>query len=77
VKYRRHILGMADVDKALGVMTRAGLPILLVTNAPLSSKVQEFNATWGDRHPRAEVVTWRNEADDQVLHRALVRTKET
>lgn len=77
VKYRRHVLGMRDVDESLGMVTRTGLPLLIVTNAPLSSKVQEFNSTWGDRRPRVEIITWHSEASDELLRRAWIRTSQT
>jgi hypothetical protein len=76
VKYRRHVIGIKEIEAASGEVTRSGLPLMVVTNAPLSSKVQEFNSTWGDRHPRAEVVTWRNEASDQLLLRVFTRTAQ-
>jgi len=74
VKYRRHVIGIKEIEAASGEVTRSGLPPMVVTNAPLPSRVQEFNSTWGDRHPRAEVVTWRNEASDQLLLRVFTRT---
>jgi len=74
VKYRRHVIGIREIEPASNEVTRTGLPLMIVTNAPLSSKVQEFNSTWGDRHPRAEVVTWRNGSSDQQLLRVFVRT---
>jgi hypothetical protein len=76
VKYRRHVIGIKEIEAASDEVTRTGLPLMIVTNAPLSSKVQEFNSTWGDRHPRAEVVTWRNEASDQQLLRVFTRTAQ-
>lgn len=74
VKYRRHIIGIKEIEAASNAVTRSGLPLMIVTNAPLSSKVQEFNSTWGDRLPRAEVVTWRNETSDPQLLRVYTRT---
>lgn len=76
VKYRRHVIGIKEIEDTSDEVTRTGLPLMIVTNAPLSSKVQEFNSTWGDRHPRAEVVTWRTEASDQQLLRVFIRTAQ-
>ncbi|GAA1797128.1 hypothetical protein GCM10009835_14110 [Planosporangium flavigriseum] len=62
---------MGQVDAVTGGIGDAGL--LIVTSAPLSGEVQEFNAE--PRHARrpVEVISWNDERDDGILGRALVR----
>lgn len=61
-----------------GYAAFSGTPVLLVTNAPLSSQVQNLNAKSASRQlddtfPPVEAVTWSGPADDNALHRAFLR----
>jgi hypothetical protein len=62
---------VSQVDAITGGVEDAGL--LIITNAPLSGEVQEFNAQPRDATRPVEVISWNDERDDGILARALVR----
>ena len=47
--------------------------LLIITNAPLSGDVQEFNAKPEVTVRPVEVISWNDERDDGILARALMR----
>ncbi|MFE4589812.1 hypothetical protein [Streptomyces laurentii] len=70
---RNKRLTMLDVKRLADRLPQLGMGVLVVTNAPLSQEVRDFNASSGDSRPRMEVVQWRDSADDDVLVRAIAR----
>jgi hypothetical protein len=80
-KARRYgALTMRDVDEMINqVNTISGgrnhdAGLLIVTNAPLSGEVQEFNSRRSPaERPPVEVISWNDERDDGLLGRALAR----
>ena len=72
VKYRsRGPLGLRDLRDASAKLRASGFDggFLLVTNAPLSEEVRQQNASQSE----AEVITWNDVRDDDLLLRALTR----
>lgn len=77
-KFTRRVLSESRVMEAQGYATFSGAPVLIVTNAPLSPAVQDMNRRASNRQPDGtsppvEAVTWNGAADDDALHRALLR----
>jgi hypothetical protein len=74
VKYRtRSPLTLQYVNMVVSNWKPDGtVGLLIVTNAPLSGDVREFNATVENRPP-VEIITWDDERDDGILIRALGR----
>lgn len=77
-KYRLHgSLEIGDISETVNRATQSGtMAVLIVTNAPLSRPIQDFNSSWGERHPRAEVITWTGAENDALLKRALLRAMQ-
>ncbi|MGW8884054.1 hypothetical protein [Streptomyces sp. NPDC055749] len=73
VLFRQSKLTMKDIKRLTERMPLLATGVLVLTNAPLSQEVREFNATSGDGHPRMEVVQWRDSTDDDLLVRAIAR----
>lgn len=77
-KPRRYgTLAWADVQDAMNqVNAIAGVGdagLLIVTSAPLSGEVQEFNNKPPVTARPVEVISWNDERDDGILARALMR----
>ncbi|WUR59789.1 hypothetical protein OHS32_32825 [Micromonospora chokoriensis] len=68
---------MSDVRNAIDqVEAVAGVGdagLLIVTNAPLSGEVQDFNAQGGSERRPVEVINWNDERDDGILSRSIQR----
>jgi hypothetical protein len=77
-KYQMHgSLEVGDISETVNRAAQPGtMALLIVTNAPLSRPVQDFNSSWGDRHPRAEAITWTGRGNDALLKRALLRAMQ-
>lgn len=73
VLFRRSKLTMADIKRVTEQMPLLATGVLVLTNAPLSQEVREFNATSGNGRPSMEVVQWRDSTDDDLLVRAIAR----
>lgn len=77
-KFARRALSRDRIAAAHNYALSSGTPVLIVTNAPLSPVVYEMNMRASNRQPDdtsppVEVVTWNSSADDDTLHRALMR----
>ncbi|MBZ9637925.1 hypothetical protein K8369_00500 [Streptomyces sp. PSKA30] len=73
IRFRRQgVLQMRDIEKVLSKLPSLGINVLVVTNAPLSAEVREFNRTH-DTRPRCEVVQWQGDEDTSLLARAIGR----
>ncbi|MEU7018669.1 hypothetical protein [Streptomyces sp. NPDC046385] len=74
VKHRRNgqIL-MRDIQNVLNRLPDFASGVLVITNAPLSREIREFNAKSHESRPRVEVIQWQSSEDDDVLVRALAR----
>lgn len=77
-KFSRRSLSRDRIAAAQNYALTTGTPVLIVTNAPLSPAVYDMNMRASTRqsdgtYPPVEVVTWNGVADDDVLHRALLR----
>ncbi|WP_329444898.1 hypothetical protein OG906_21155 [Streptomyces sp. NBC_01426] len=66
-------LTMEDVKRVADRLPQLGIGVLLLTNAPLSQEVRDFNALSDTSRPRMEVVQWRDSTDNDVLARAIAR----
>ncbi|MBM2620493.1 hypothetical protein JIG36_33790 [Actinoplanes sp. LDG1-06] len=80
VKYgERGSLGMNAIYQAQSFARGSVVPILVITNLPLSSSVMSNNQSVvpvipnDSERPTVEAVTWTGEADNPVLSRALLR----
>ncbi|MEU5925272.1 hypothetical protein ABZ817_16825 [Streptomyces antimycoticus] len=75
VKYRhRGPFERGSLEKERMRLKDSLMPVLIVTNAPLSDVVSQFNENHeSDGSSIREVVQWRNQGDDDLLMRALVR----
>ncbi|MFD9029314.1 hypothetical protein [Streptomyces parvulus] len=69
---RRGTLQMRDIEKVVSKLPSLTTNVLIVTNAPLSEEVHEFNRTY-DAGPRCEVVQWQGDEDTSLLVRAIGR----
>ncbi|MFE0275689.1 hypothetical protein ACFWZY_26860 [Streptomyces sp. NPDC058992] len=69
---RRGVLQMRDIDKVVSKLPSVAMNVLIVTNAPLSEEVHEFNRTY-DARPQCEVVQWQGDEDTSLLVRAIGR----
>ncbi|MBG6068914.1 hypothetical protein [Micromonospora ureilytica] len=76
VKYREHgPLGLKDLERADYATQRARVGgVLVVTNAPLSGEVEQYNASRSPDDRPIEAVTWNDARDNGLLARALART---
>jgi len=67
---------VSDVIEQLGALGRGNIGdagLLVVTNAPLSGEVQEFNAERTPSQRPVEVISWNDDRDNAHLGRALAR----
>lgn len=69
---RRGALQMHDIEKVISKLPSVAANVLVVTNAPLSEEVREFNRTYTSR-PCCEVVQWQTDGDTNLLARAIGR----
>ncbi|WP_158719309.1 hypothetical protein [Streptomyces sp. NBRC 110035] len=69
---RRGVLRMRDIEKVVSKLPSLASNVLIVTNAPLSEDVREFNRTY-DSRPLCEVVQWQGDEDTHLLARAIGR----
>ncbi len=78
VKYRGREHFGSDFVRLLERFPPSVVPLLIVTNAPLSRSVVKFNAEGGALANTAirEVVQWRDGQDDTILTEALQRAAE-
>ncbi|WP_406106800.1 hypothetical protein [Micromonospora globbae] len=76
VKFReRGPLGLKDLERADYATQRATVGgVLVVTNAPLSGEVEQYNASRAPGDRPIEAVTWNDVRDNGLLARALART---
>lgn len=73
VRFRRHgVLQMRDIETVISKLPSLTANVLVVTNAPLSEQIREFNRTY-DARPRCEVVQWQGDRDTPLLTRAVGR----
>ncbi|MGW0647478.1 hypothetical protein ACWD4T_01510 [Streptomyces umbrinus] len=63
---------MRDIEKVVSKLPSLTANVLIMTNAPLSEEVHEFNRTY-DARPRCEVVQWQGDEDTPLLVRAVGR----
>jgi hypothetical protein len=76
IKYRsRGPMGLREVLARMARAESGGLEggSILVTNAPLSDEVREYNESRPPEDLPVEIVTWNDERDDGLLTRAIAR----
>ncbi|MEU3253022.1 hypothetical protein [Streptomyces sp. NPDC006997] len=69
---RRGVLKIRDIEEVVSKLPSMASNVLIVTNAPLSTEVRDFNRTYEDR-PRCEVVQWQSDEDTPLLTRSIGR----
>jgi SepF-like predicted cell division protein (DUF552 family) len=74
---RRHRFSVARASETLEHVRNSignDSAVLIVTNTELAPNIEEFNERHSTESPRAEVIQWANQMDDNDLFRALARS---